>query len=135
MLLVLEMTNQNNPLYPIDVNDYPKLFDFVLTKNGLLYFQSLKRAFLLGREMSQDECNKIRLLYVYHATANRNTREVFAWQDLCITLDNMGMVEKNMFQSKESLKKNCLIVENPDYQSGLYRKYTEYVKRHFTNNK
>lgn len=129
------MTNQNNPLYPIDVNDYPKLFDFVLTKNGLLYFQSLKRAFLLGREMSQDECNKIRLLYVYYATANRNTGEVFAWQDLCITLDNMGMVEKNMFQSKESLKKNCLIVENPDYQSGLYRKYTEYVKRHFTNNK
>ena len=126
------MSNHNNPLYPIDVNDYPKLFDYVLTKDGLLYFHSLKRKYLLGKEMSQDECNKIRLLYVYYATANRNPDEVFAWQDLCLTLDNMEIIEKDMFQSKESLKKNNLIIENPNYQSGLYRKYTEYVKNNFS---
>ena len=129
------MLPQDNPLYPISVNDYPKLFDYVLTKSGLLYFRSLKRNYLLGKEMSQDEYNKIRLLYVYYATANRNPEEVFAWQDLCITLDNMGIIEKDMFQSKESLKKNYLIVKNPDYQSGLYRKHTEYVKKHFTHDK
>ena len=131
----MTMSSQNNPLYPIDVDEYPKLFDYVLTKSGLLYFHSLKRNYLLGKEMSQDECNKIRLLYVYYAAANRNAEEVFAWQDLCVTLDNMGIIEKDMFQSKESLKKNHLIVQNPDYQSGLYRKYTEYVKGRFTNNK
>ena len=32
--------------------------------------------------------------------------EVFAWQDICITLDNKGIIEKDMFQSKEDLKKN-----------------------------
>ena len=127
------MSKQNNPLYPIDVNDYPKLFDYVLTKEGLLYFHSLKRNYLLGKKLSQDECNKIRLLYVYYATANRNPDEVFAWQDICITLDKLGIIEKDMFQSKESLKKNKLIVENPDYRSGLYRKHTEYVKSHFRN--
>ena len=31
--------------------------------------------------------------------------EVFAWQDICITLDNKGIIEKEMFQSKEDLKK------------------------------
>ena len=129
------MLPQDNPLYPISVNDYPKLFDYVLTKSGLLYFHSLKRNYVLGKKMSQDEYNKIRLLYVYYATANRNQEEVFAWQDLCITLDNMGIIEKDMFQSKESLKKNYLIVKNPDYQSGLYRKHTEYVKKHFTHDK
>ena len=127
------MSRQNNPLYPVNVNDYPKLFDYVLTKGGLLYFHSLKRNYLLGKELSQDEYNKIRLLYVYYATANRNPEEVFGWQDLCITLDNVGIIEKDMFQSKESLKKNKLIVENPNYQSGLYRKHTEYVKSHFRN--
>ena len=129
------MLPSDNPLYPISINDYPKLFDYVLTKSGLLYFHSLKRNYVLGKKMSQDEYNKIRLLYVYYATANRNPEEVFAWQDLCITLDNMGIIEKDMFQSKESLKKNYLIVKNPDYQSGLYRKHTEYVKKHFTHDK
>ena len=104
----MTMSSQNNPLYPIDVDEYPKLFDYVLTKSGLLYFHSLKRNYLLGKEMSQDECNKIRLLYVYYAAANRNAEEVFAWQDLCVTLDNMGIIEKDMFQSKESLKKIIL---------------------------
>lgn len=98
-------------MYPISVNDYPKLFDYVLTKNGLLYFHSLKRNYVLGKKMSQDEYNKIRLLYVYYATANRNREEVFAWQDLCITLDNMGIIEKDMLQSKESLKKIALLLK------------------------
>ena len=78
--------------------------------------------------MSLDEYNKIRLLYVYYATANRNGAEVFAWQDICITLDEKGIFEKDMYHSKEDLKNKLLITKNPYYQSGLYRKYTEFVK-------
>lgn len=127
------MTKQENPLYPIDVGDYPKLFDYVLTTDGLIYFQSLKRNYILGKTLTQDEYNKLRLLYVYYATANRNTFEVFAWQDLCVTLDNQGIIEKEMFQSKEDLKKQQLITENPYYVSGLYRKYTEFVKNNMNS--
>ena len=47
--------------------------------------------------MTLDEYNKLRLLYVYYATANRNAHEVFAWQDICILL----MIE-------EFLKKTCI---------------------------
>ena len=122
------MTESKNPLYPIDIDDYPKLFDYVLTADGLVYFQSLKRNYVLGKSLVQDEYNKLRLLYVYYATANRNISEVFAWQDLCVTLDNQGIIEKEMFQSKEDLKKQRLITENPNYVSGLYRRYTEFVK-------
>ena len=119
---------KTNPLHPIEIDDYPKLFDYVLTAKGLEYFHSLKRNYILGKEMSLDEYNKLRLLYVYYATANRNSKEVTAWQDICITLDEKGIFEKNMYQSKEDLKNKSLIIENPQYQSGLYRKYTEYVK-------
>lgn len=122
------MIDQKNPLYPIELDDYPKLFDYVLTADGLVYFQSLKRNYILGKDMTQDEYNKLRLLYVYYATANRNASEVFAWQDLCVTLDARGIIEKEMFQSKEDLKNTQLIVENPHYVSGLYRRYTEFVK-------
>ena len=127
------MTEQKNPLYPIDIDDYPKLFDYVLTADGLVYFHSLKRNYVLGKDMSQDEYNKLRLLYVYYATANRNAPEVFGWQDLCVTLDNKGIIEKEMFQSKEDLKNKKLIIENPNYVSGLYRKYTEFVKNNMNS--
>jgi hypothetical protein len=120
--------DMDNLLFPIDVNDYPKLFDFVLTAQGLVYFHDLKRKYILGKNLLLDEYNKLRLLYVYYATANRNVKEVFAWQDICITLDDKGFFEKNMYQSKENLKTQSLIVPNPQYHSGLYRQYVEYVK-------
>ena len=123
--------SSDNPLYPISIDDYPKLFDYVPTLDGLKLFQELKRKYVLGKQMTQDEYNKLRLLYVYYATANRNSKEVFAWQDLCVTLDNLGIVEKDMYLSKENLIKNNMIIANPQYQSGLYGKYIEYVKQNF----
>ena len=127
------MNSVKNPLYPIELDDYPKLFDYVLTAEGLIYFNSLKRNYILGRGLSLDEYNKLRLLYVYYATANRNPQEVSSWQNICITLDDKGIFEKDMYQSKESLKDKLLIVVNPEYKSGLYRKYVEYVKENMSS--
>ena len=127
------MRHTKNPLYPIEINDYPKLFDYVLSAQGLVYFHSLKRNYILGKELSLDEYNKIRLLYVYYATANRNSKEVFAWQDICMTLDKRGIFEREMYQSKEDLKDKLLILVNPEYQSGLYRKYVQYVKENMNS--
>jgi hypothetical protein len=115
------------------VDDYPKLFDYVLTAEGLVFFQILKRNYIIGKEMTLDEYNKLRLMYVYYATANRNTKEVFSWQDICMTLDDRGIFEKDMFNSKEDLKNKSLIAENPNYQSGLYRKYTDFVKENMNS--
>ena len=123
------MSLNNNPLHPICVDDYPKLFDYVLTAKGLIYFQELKHRYILGKEMSLDEYNKLRLLYVYYATANRNPQEVSIWHDICVTLDEKGIFEKNMYGSKENLKIKLLVVANPQYESGLYRKHIEYLKK------
>jgi len=122
------MRHAKNPLCPIEIDDYPKLSDYVLSVQGLLCFHSLKRNYVLGKELSLDEYNKLRLLYVCYATANRNFKEVFAWQDVCMTLNKRGIFERDMYQSKEDLKDKLLILANPEYQSGLYGKYVEYVK-------
>jgi len=126
-------SNQKNPLYPIKIDEYPKLFDYVLTKKGLIYFQTLKRNYIFGKDMCLDEYNKLRLMYVYYATANRNPHEVFAWQDICITLDDKEIFEKGMYQSKEDLKNKLFIIKNPYYESGLYRKYVEYIKENMNS--
>ena len=91
------MKHEKNPLYPIALDDYPKLFDYVLSASGLIYFYSLKRNYILGKKLSLDEYNKLRLFYVYYATANKNPKEVFVWQDICMTLDNQGIFEKDMY--------------------------------------
>jgi hypothetical protein len=52
-------SDQKNPLHQIDIDNYPKLFDYVLTAKGLVYFQTLKRKSILGQEMILDEYNKL----------------------------------------------------------------------------
>ena len=117
-----------NPLQPIKIDDYPKLFDYVLTADGLVYFNELKRRYFLQKKLTLDEYNKLRLLYVYYATANRNADEVSMWQKICISLDEKGIFEKNMFASKNDLIQENLIIKNPEYKEGLYKTHIDFVK-------
>lgn len=120
--------SQDDPLHPIKLQDYPKLFDFVLTVDGLKYFQELKRKFFLRKNLTIDECNKLRLLYVYYSTSNKNIGEVAMWQKICVTLDEQGILEKNMLASKENLIHKSLIMKNPEYVEGLYKTHIDFVK-------
>ena len=123
----------HNPLYPIKIDDYPSLFDYVLTADGLVFFYDLRQQHLKGKSLSLDEYNKLRLLYIYYATANRNSKEVSHWQELCASLDAQGISEQNMLHSKGDMIKKLLITRNPNYQSGLYRKHIEYLKNKCQN--
>jgi len=100
-------SDQKNPLHPIDIDNYPKLFDYVLTAKGLVYFQTLKRKSILGQEMILDEYNKLWLFYICYIITNRNP--------------------------KEDLKNKLLIVNNHQYLLGLYRQHIDYVKENFNS--
>ena len=120
---------EDDPLHPIKLDDYPKLFDFVLTTNGLKYFSELKRKYFLRKNLTIDECNKLRLLYVYYATDNKNVEEVSMWKKICINLDGQRIFEKNMLASKEDLIHQSLIMENPHYVEGLYKTHIDFIKK------
>ena len=122
------MNNNTDPFYPISVDDYPKLFDYVLTRDGLIFFHDLKRDFILGRSLSQDDYNKLRLLQIYYATNNRNTQEVQKWKEMCMDLEDRGIPETGMYVSKKSLIDDNLVILNPQYVQGLYAKHIEYAK-------
>jgi hypothetical protein len=53
--MTMMQNSEENPLHPIKLDDYPKLFDFVLTATGLSYFQKLKRKYFLLRNLTIDE--------------------------------------------------------------------------------
>jgi len=122
------LNNEEDPLHPILIDDYPKLFDYVLTSKGLIFFNSLKRKYFLQQKLTQDEYNKLRLLYVYYATANKNIPEVSMWQKICIALDEKNIFEKNMHASKEDLITQSMIMKNPYYQQGLYKIHIDFIK-------
>jgi len=54
--------------------------------------------------LTVDEYNKFRLLYIYYSTANKNTEEVSMWKKISVTLDEKGILEKEMYLSKQDLK-------------------------------
>ena len=122
------MKDEKDPLHPIDIEDYPKLFDYVLTAEGLVYFNKLKRNYFLQKQMTEDEYNKLRLLYIYYSTANKNTEEVAMWKKICASLDEKGIFEKNMYLSKQELIKQGLILVNPNYAEGLYKRHIDFLK-------
>ena len=127
-MLSMITNNEEDPLHPIMLDDYPKLFDYVLTSKGLVFFNSLKRKYFLQQELTQDEYNKLRLMYVYYATANKNIPEVSMWQKICITLDEKKIFEKNMYASKEDLIAQSMIIKNPYYCEGLYKTHIDFIK-------
>ncbi len=120
--------NELDPLHPIKIEDYPKLFDYVLTTKGLVYFNQLKRNYFLQKKLTLDEYNKLRLLYIYYSTANKNTEEVSMWKKICAALDEKEIFEKEMFISKQDLITQGLVLENPNYVAGLYKKHIDFLK-------
>ena len=120
--------NGLDPLHPIKIEEYPKLFDYVLTAKGLVYFNQLKRNYFLQKQLTIDEYNKLRFLYIYYSTANKNTEEVSMWKKICSALDEKGIFEKEMYLSKQDLINQGLILENPDYSPGLYKKHIDFLK-------
>ena len=54
--------------------------------------------------------------------------EVAMWQKICVTLDEQGILEKNMLASKENLIHKSLIMKNPEYVEGLYKTHIDFVK-------
>ena len=55
--------------------------------------------------------------------------EVTMWQKICTSLDQQGVLEKNMLVSKENLVQQSLIIKNPEYVEGLYKTHIDFIKK------
>lgn len=51
------------------------------------------------------------------------------WQKICASLDQQGVLEKNMLASKENLIQRSLIIKNPEYVEGLYKTHIDFIKK------
>ena len=85
-----------NPYYPVPIEEYPQLFDFNITPEGIIYFERLKNELSSGNELSENEILYLCLLHLAYATSKKNVEECLNWEDLSTAL---GMTRKKVLRS------------------------------------
>ena len=111
---------EENPYYPVAIEDYPKLFDFEMTEKGFIYFQRLKKEWSTN-ELSDKECLYLGMLHLAYATAMKSIKECKNWQAYMFLIGEKIDLENS--DTKIVLKQMGCIIDNPEYNPKLYKSH------------
>lgn len=115
------MKIQSNPYYPVPIDQYSELFDFVLTQNGMIYFERLKKEYDEGNDLSEDEKLYLSTLHLAYATMKKSVKECHEWQAYMFLIGEEVNIDKSGI--KENLKSMNCIADNPNYNPKLYKSH------------
>lgn len=102
---------EDNVYYPVTKNNYHKLFEYVITVEGLKVFNELKRRFIRDdKSLTSIELLKLGKLWNTYASTNGNVKEMLELDDyMSRTAKQVNVKERiNLF-------KEGLIMVNKDY--------------------
>lgn len=111
---------EENPYYPVSISQYPDMFDFELTKKGLVYFERLKKEWSEG-ELSDRECLYLGMLHLAYATAMKSIKECKNWQAYMFLIGEK--IDLECSDTKTELKQMGCITDNPNYNPKLYKSH------------
>ena len=69
-----------NPYHPVDVEDYPRLFDLEITPDGVVYLERLRAEWTSGVDMPAGRRAHLRALHLAYAAARKSPDECRRWQ-------------------------------------------------------
>ncbi len=106
-------------MYPVRVEDYDKLNEFVITKEGLIQLHKLKRLVLMGNATLEDKILLERLLEVY-ALTNPSKERLRAWKE------HIDRYMRDLWKCRyqPDLEQEGLVIKNENHDP----KYLEYWK-------
>lgn len=64
-----------NPYHPVDVEDYPRLFDLEITPDGVVYLERLRAEWASGGDMPAGRRAHLRALHLAYASARKSVDE------------------------------------------------------------
>ncbi len=102
---------KDNVYYPVTKNNYHKLFEYVITIDGLKVFHELKRQFIMDdKSLTPTELLKLGMLWNSYASTNRNKKEM-------LELDNyiLRVSKRVNRKTRINLLEEGLIIINKDY--------------------
>ena len=117
-----------NPYYPVPIEEYPRLFDFEITPNGLVYFERLKKEWSLEEgDISDSECLYLGMLHLAYAISKKDVKECHNWQAFMFLVGKRLDLED--FKTKDNLKQMGCIIDNPEYNPKLYKSHLIWKNR------
>ena len=109
-----------NPFFPVPVDEYTKLYDFTITRNGVTYLDRLREEFFSG-PMPEDKCLHLILLSLAYSVSKKSVEEYHEWQELLHAFE--GVVDLDKPGIKEVLMQMGCVEENKDYNPKLYKSH------------
>ena len=115
---------KDNIYYPVTKNNYHKLFEYVITIDGLKVLHELKRQFIRDdKSLTPTELLKLGKLWNTYASTNGNMKEM-------LELDNYMLRTAKQVNVKEriNLLEDGLITVNEDYDPRQMKYYMTWSK-------
>lgn len=112
-------TIEENPYHPVPTDDYPKLFDFEITREGVTYYARLKKEWSDG-DLTERESMYLGMLHLAYAVYNKSPKECKDWQAY------MFLIGKRMDtddDTKTTLLQMGCIVNNSKYDPKLLKSH------------
>lgn len=101
-----------NVFYPITKKNLHKINKFVITIDGLKYFNELRRKFIKDdSSLTLTELANLGSLWLYYASTNQKPHELSEWNDYIFRVANRG----NLLKEKRTLRQLGLIIPNKEY--------------------
>lgn len=117
LVIYYNQKHRDNPVFPVRVEDYDKLSEFVITVKGLEQLHELKRLVLMGNATLEDKTLLERLLEIY-ALTNPSKERMRDWKDHI----DWYMRDLMKCRYQPDLEQEGLAIKNENYDS-KYRKY------------
>lgn len=112
---------EKNPYYPVEPSDYPRMFDFAITKSGMIYFESLRRELDSTGDLSDTKHLHLSVLYLAQAASMRSPAECKKWQVYMFLVGKT--TDKYTPEIKADLMLMGCIEDNPRYDSKMYKRH------------
>ncbi len=91
-------------LYPIPIDDYPKLLRYKVTQNGIYYIEELMReVYIEKKELSMNKLTQLGLLLKTYVCQTKRIEEEILFQDISKKARKFGGTEQ--WYVKECIKK------------------------------
>lgn len=104
-------------LYPIPLDDYPKLLRYKVSERGIFYIEDLIREiYVEKKQLSLNKLTQLGLLLKTYICQTKRIDEEVLFQDISERARKLGGVDTNFIKSTlQSLMMRDMICSNPQY--------------------
>lgn len=112
---------EENPYHPVRRRDYPRLFEFRITRDGITYFERLKKEWDEGADLKDRQCLYLSVLHMAYAVYMKSPEECKRWQAFMFIVGETA--NRHTSEIEAELTQMGCIEGNSQYNPKLYKSH------------